>query len=170
MMDKQKQIEEMAKDMLDYGMEGYSTFDSAFTETKLREQIFHVFLGYAERLIEKGWTQIPENAVVLTKKEQVLRDYEHYNLGYETHKQESQKIEEYIETLLKHMNDLENELLIARKKTAEKFAERLKEKLEENSPIAGYDLEDLEFDGETIQECIDEICKEFTDKVVQNGD
>ena len=50
----------------------------------------------------------------------------------------------------------------ARKETAEKFAERLKEQLEENSPIAGYDLEDLEFDGETIQECIDEICKELT--------
>ena len=50
-----------------------------------------------------------------------------------------------------------------RKETAEKFAERLKEKLEENSPIAGYDLEDLEFDGETIQECIDETLKEFTE-------
>lgn len=44
------------------------------------------------------------------------------------------------------------------------FAERLKEKLEENSPIAGYDLEDLEFDGETIQECIDETLKEFLGK------
>ena len=43
----------------------------------------------------------------------------------------------------------------------QKFAERLKEKLEENSPIAGYDLEDLEFDGETIQESIDETLKEF---------
>lgn len=47
--------------------------------------------------------------------------------------------------------------------TAEKFAERLKEELENRSAVVGYDLEDLEFDGEIIQECIDEICKEFTE-------
>ena len=50
-----------------------------------------------------------------------------------------------------------------RKETAKKFAERLKEHLEDYSPFVGYDLEDLEFDGETIQECIDEICKEITE-------
>jgi hypothetical protein len=48
--------------------------------------------------------------------------------------------------------------------TAEKFSERLKEELENRSAVVGYDLEDLEFDGEIIQECIDEICKEFTGK------
>ena len=50
------------------------------------------------------------------------------------------------------------------KKELKQFAQRLKEMLEENSPIAGYDLEDLEFDGETIQECIDETLKEFINK------
>ena len=49
--------------------------------------------------------------------------------------------------------DLETEL--------KQFAERLKEKLEECSPFVGFDLEDLELDGETIQGCIDETLKEF---------
>jgi hypothetical protein len=52
----------------------------------------------------------------------MARDYECYNLGYETHKQESQKREDYIKTLEHHINDLERALIIARKETAEKFA------------------------------------------------
>lgn len=68
-MDKQKQIEEMAKDMLDYGMGKYPTGESVFTETKLREQFYYVFLTYAEYLIKKGYCKIPEGAVVLTKEE-----------------------------------------------------------------------------------------------------
>ena len=62
---------------------------------------------------------ISENAVVLTEEELIERDYERYNLGYETHRQESQKREDYIETLSYHINDLENALLIVRKETAE---------------------------------------------------
>ena len=49
----------------------------------------------------------------------------------------------------------------ARKETAEKFAEMLKEELENCSAIDGYDLEDLEFDGEIIQQCIDKILSEI---------
>ena len=49
----------------------------------------------------------------------------------------------------------------ARKETAEKFAEMLKEELENCSAIDGYDLEDLEFDGEIIQQCINKILSEI---------
>ena len=147
-MDKQKQIEEMEKDIavrmamakgiagsMNKGVEGW--------------------LG--EYLIEKGWAKILENAVVLTEEELTERDYERYNLGYETHRQESQKREDYIETLSHHINDLENALLIVRKETAEKFAERLKEVCEIHTE---YDWNDyLEIDVDYI----DEICKEFTE-------
>ena len=59
-------IEEMAKDMLEYGMEKYPTSDSVFTETKLREQFYKVFLAYAEHLVQKGYCKIHEGAVALT--------------------------------------------------------------------------------------------------------
>lgn len=32
-----------------------------------------------------------------------------------------------------------------------------------------YDWEDVQVDGQIFIECVDEICKEFTDKGVQNG-
>lgn len=49
----------------------------------------------------------------------------------------------------------------ARKETAEEFAEMLKEELENCSAIDGYDLEDLDFDGEIIQQCIDKTLSEI---------
>lgn len=59
-MDKKKQIEEMAKAMLEYGMEKYPTETSVFTEVKLREQFYSVFLTYAEHLYNAGYRKIPE--------------------------------------------------------------------------------------------------------------
>lgn len=70
-MDKQKQIEEMAKDMLEYAMKEYPTRESVFTETKLRETFYRVFLTYAETLYNAGCRKIPENAVVLTSGDKV---------------------------------------------------------------------------------------------------
>ena len=159
-MDKQKQIEEMAKVLLEASCKGSECENCAFVKSVKEAKETCVCL---KALYKAGYRKIPENAVVLSKEEQMARDYECYNLGYETHRQESQKREDYIKTLEYHINDLERALIIARKGTAEKFAERLKEKLEENSPFVGYDLEDLEFDGETIQECIDEICEELSE-------
>ena len=66
---KQKQIEEMAKSMLEYGMEKYPTENSVCTEEKLRKQFFYVFLTYAEHLYNAGYRKIPENAVVHTREE-----------------------------------------------------------------------------------------------------
>ena len=116
-MDKQKQIEEMARIILVNCGECYTC--------KYKDELHCADLLSAEELYNAGYRKIPEGAVVLTREELKAHD----------------------------------------KALVKKFAERLKETLENCSPIDGYDLEDLEFDGETIQECIDEICKEITEGV-----
>jgi hypothetical protein len=152
-MDKQKQIEEMEKDIavrmamakgvagsMNNGVEGW----------------------LASYLHDLGYRKIPENAVVLTREEQMARDYECYNLGYETHKQESQKREDYIKTLEHHINDLERALIIARKETAEKFAERLKEMAYQST-----DWSHGEHPMVVEVDYIDEICEEFTEIIYE---
>jgi hypothetical protein len=80
---------------------------------------------------------------------------------------EREEFNELYRSALKRAEKWENlcgiKIKETRKETAKKFAERLKEALENRSSIEGYDLEDLELDGEIIQECIDEICKEITE-------
>ena len=126
----------------------------------------------AEELHKNRYRKIPENAVVLTREEfeslglvvETVQEYESQN-GQPVLVKERKVVKKLQTDFTELLNQEIRELQLAqtRKETAEKFAERLKEKLEENSPIAGYDLEDLEFDGETIQECIEEICKEITE-------
>ena len=163
-MDKQKQIEEMrfkvidnktskeadiceialkedwAKDLIYCDMQGFAILDDG-TLVLLDERGKYVYCPNGR------FSVIPENAVVLTREE------------YNALLQEQNRLKQIVDRIPCGY-ELKNK---TRTETAEKFAERLKEKLEENSPIAGYDLEDLEFDGETIQECIDEICKEITE-------
>ena len=100
-MDKKKQIEEMAKALLNFGMATYPTGDSAFTETKLRDSFYHVFLTYAEHLYNAGYRKIPENAVVLKQEEWAVHNEQLAQAMYQ-----------------KEVN--------TRKETAEKFAERVK--------------------------------------------
>ena len=147
-MDKQM-IEEMAK-LVQGDMCGDRPCEECNYhgfKTKILSRYCGTYL-IAEKLYAAGYRKIPEGAVVLTRK-----DREEFNELYRSALQRAEKWEKLCGIKIKE----------TRKETAEKFAERLKEKLEENSPIAGYDLEDLEFDGETIQECIDEICEEFTE-------
>ena len=127
-MDKQKQIEELEKDIavrmamakgvagsMNKGVEGW----------------------LSEYLIEKGWVQIPENAVVLTREEyvnlQALKD--EYVKGYEAGVDEG----------------WEN----AREETAEKFAERLKTECFDG----GIDDKRVSVSFSRL----DEICKEITE-------
>jgi type I site-specific restriction endonuclease len=142
----QKQIEEMAKE-IEKSYTAYRGFCPHNT-TVCSTVRNCMYCNIATHLIEQGYQKIPEGAVVLTKEER-----EEFNELYRSALQRAEKWERLCGIKIKE----------TRKETAEKFAERLKEKLEENSPVAGYDLEDLEFDGETIQECIDEICKELTE-------
>lgn len=134
---RKKQIEAMAKDMLEYGMKKYPTGESVFTETKLREQFYHVFLTYAEYLINKGYCKSLENAVVISRAE--------YN---------------DLRGLEKHFDDyLIKEIVETRKETAKKFAERLKNDVSEDNELH----EALNFYlKRDYFEYIDERCKEFT--------
>lgn len=116
---KQKQIEEMAKDMLEYSIGKYPAGESVFTETKLREQFYHVFLTYAEYLINKGYCKIHEGVVVLTGEE--------YNGLVEKIINLSTKIELY--------QGLLNDMAGVRKETAEKFAEMLKADVSEDNEL-----------------------------------
>lgn len=107
-----KKIEEMAKDMLEYGMEKYPTGESVFTETKLREQFYHVFLTYAEYLINKGYRKIPEGVVVLTREDYdyLINDCQRWeNLAVE-------KVDEINktskETAEKIMNNISGDVLV----------------------------------------------------------
>ena len=150
-MDKQKQIEEMARIIAfdlcpnrhahaKWGEEAKCYSDNNFAEcTKIKNVV--------DKLYNAGYRKIPENAVVLTREEK--QEYENLVKLFFYDKPIKNRVYEFIK-------DTKDQV---RKETAEKFAERLKEELENHSPIDGYDLEDLEFDGETIQECIDEIAK-----------
>ena len=134
-----KQIEEMAKDMLDYGMEKYPTGDSAFTETTLMEQFYPVFLTYAEHLIGKGYRKIPENAVVLTKEEyeRLLKIEKDFNTVHYCFVEKS-RVEE------------------VRKETAEKFAEMV------SKAFIGLNCIDID-EWNWCQNKIDEIAKGIID-------
>ena len=107
-------IEGMAKDLLDFGMAMYPIGGSAFTETKLREQIYNTFLAYADYLIAKGYFKIPEGAVVLTEWE-----YEYFQkeIRYwqEQYHKESEKFIKFIGETFKEILDK------SRKETAEKI-------------------------------------------------
>ena len=138
-MDKQKQIEEMAKDMLEYAIKEYPTRESVFTETKLRETFYHVFLTYAETLYNAGCRKIPKNAVVLAK-------------------EEYKALKEQIEYWEYETKVARQELFEERKETAEKFAERLKEKFSET--------EHFLLSKANVKYTIDEICKEITEDKV----
>ncbi len=170
----QKQIEEMAREMLDYGMEKYPTEASAFTETLLREQFYHVFLTYAEHLIKKGYRKINENEVVLTREE-----YEKvkYVLKYEPEeaiirlkdlKKNEALYNPHMFCSLSGCNGVskdcnrtckESWIVKERKETAEKFAEMLKDDVSEDNELHERLNAYLKRD---YFEYIDERCKEFT--------
>ena len=89
--------------------------------------------NFAEALTNAGYRKIPENAVVLINKKLTLGEY---------------KGEVQVMSMSRRVYDVM--LAQARKETAEKFAERLKARL--NIPIYYLDAKD-----------IDEICKEITE-------
>lgn len=141
-MDKQNQIEEMAKDMLDFGTATYPTSDSVFTEQKLREQFYQVFLAYAEHLVYKGYCKILEGAVVLTREE-----YDDM-FTFKT-----------VGNAGKHCgfyNILDTVRKVERKKTAEKFAEMV------SKAFIGLNCIDID-EWNWCQNKIDEIAKGIID-------
>ena len=128
-MDKQKQIEEMAKDLkqIKFNMQGY--FIPQYVG--VHEDIT------ARDLYDLGYRKIPENAVVLTDK----RDIQQFEWSKLVDKMGVFKL-------------IEKECAKIRKETAEKFAERLKEKMDNQQYIL--------LPTATMKYMIDEICKEIT--------
>ena len=122
---KQKQIEELMKDMC-----------ADYPCNRICDQYCGMY-DYAERAINAGYRKIPENAVVL-----------------ETSVYESLEIKNYRDVIYEQ----------SRKETAEKFAERLKEKLDIS--VIGYSTSEVISE---IEDKIDEICKEITNSINVNN-
>ena len=122
-MEKQKQIEEMARELQPYAMFG-------------NVEIYEA----CDTLYNADYRKIPKNAVVLTREEyDVLKVKE--------------KEKHWLETC---MTIWKNAKIDARKETAEKFADRLKEIADRKLELYGVRIVDLDD--------IDEILKEITEK------
>ena len=105
-----------------------------------------------EYLIEKGWTQIPENAVVLTREE-----YEEFQIGndfnYGYYSGESNMTSYYENIRLPEV----------RKETAEKFAEKTNQAINAHRKMVGED--EYIVDARRLIFEVNEICKELGGKV-----
>lgn len=148
-MDKQKQIEELAKDLygeIDYDVNYYS--GDNYSEVNFN------YIETAKNIVEKGWVKIPENAVVLmgTETEQRFEDLmvAFDEMGFMPNTTHPFP-EEYVETWKQRLIFVFGQL---RKETAEKFAEKVK--------MAFYYHFD-ELIPSIMAKDIDEICKEITE-------
>lgn len=133
-MDKQKQIEEIA--------EIIRVNCGECNTCKYIDELHCADLLSAEELYNAGYRKIPENAVVLTNKKLELGEY---------------KGEVQVMSMTRRVYDAI--LAQARKETAEKFAERLKE----SEPIKRIVDDGWIVSYVEICNVIDEICKEFTE-------
>ena len=168
-MDKQKEIEEMAKIIctdLRIGCKEQNCpyFDK---ERKVKKCYTNAF---CETLYENGVRKIPEGAVVLTLKELTANNFQHWLEGRNTGINEASKAHQnslVIGKIPKNvLIDFENEI---RKETAEKFAEMV-----EFHSVATVDEEGVEqftISALALKEILredfgftnDEICKEITE-------
>jgi hypothetical protein len=136
MMEKQKQIEEMAKDI-----EFRTAMAKATKRVLVSSEPIEGLL--AEYLYDLGYRKIPEGAVVLTREE-----HQKY-LAFKI-------IEPQVRGCLDRGRELEKRLETAIKETAEKFAERLKGMAYQSDDWShGVHPMVVEVDY------IDEICKEI---------
>ena len=158
-MDKQKQIEEMAKDINNTWFVKPNG-DICGTNEKLKKNDIQMI---SQQLICAGYRKIPENAVVLTREEWAKRnaEIEIIKIDNDTYLKEAKRV---CELELKARRELEKlkrdfdynlvqERKQIRKEMAEKFAERVK--------MAFY----YEFDElipSIMADKIDEIAKEIT--------
>ena len=133
-MDKQKQIEEMAKVIHNSNEHRYADWID-YTNADL---------STALKLYNAGYRKIPENAVVLTNEKLELGEY---------------KDEVQVMNMTRQTYDAI--LAQARKETAEKFAERAKGFINKHkSPVGGNDFV---VNVEQLISGIDQICKELSE-------
>ena len=133
-MDKQKQIEEMAKVIEEAMAKARRTLGGHNNIAKF----------YATMLVNVGYRKIPANAVVLTRDE-----YNLLNIAKKTWASDGEEVQ--ASTLI---DTLKRVRKAERKETAEKFAERVK--------MAFYYHFD-ELIPSIMADKIDEICKEITE-------
>lgn len=153
-MDKQKQIEEMAKVCCGKYNNGGCEIDGWVCTCKCK------YYKMAETLYNKI---LPENAVVLTREE-----YEKLKLFEERVRSGvcfTQK--EWFDYCQKDSNERTSLLIKAkkdtRKETVEKYSEMLKELVAERNCNEDYDWEDVQIDGQIFIECVDEVAKKITE-------
>ena len=136
-MDKQKQINEIA-DIIFEALNNKGRIANGEGVDIISAAIYNA-----------GYRKIDKNAVVLTREE-----YDELCCSIGVSREEVDRVVDIVETR-------------TRKETAKKFAEMFKANL-----IASYvidddcELEELEFDGATIKECIDETCKKIAEDKV----
>ena len=149
-MDKQKQIEEMAKIIRADYKEWLDVTGCIPQGTSYYAECLGGAIDCAELLYNAGYRKIPENAVVIPKE---ISYYENIEKAVVSAKIYGKTVDFTVEQILAlttifHHKDLqENEI---RKEMAEKFAERVKEETD-HGISALYDS------------TVDEICKEFTE-------
>lgn len=152
-MNKQKQIEEMAKVVRRHICEDKPCEECYYHgfRSKILSRYCEAYI-HAEMLYNAGYRKIPENAVVNERLEDLLIEFD--EMGFSpttTHPYPNAYASNWKLRLAYAIGQLCKE---KEKETAEKFAERVKEKF-------AYDIERCK--------AIDEICKEIIEKGVQNG-
>ena len=150
-MDKQKQIEEMARDIC-------NRYSKATDRCRIDHYGCNYTCGYydnAKTLYEKGYRKIPEGAVVLTETEEriddLLIEFDEMSFYPATLCPNAEEyVREWKRKLIYSIEQL-------RKETAEKFAEMAKELLDKQEK--GWSANMIWII--TAKNCIDEICKEL---------
>ena len=146
-MDKQKQIEEMERDIV----------RSAGLDVH----------GKAKYLYDLGYRKIPENAVVLTR-EELEEKIDCCDVSMIHHDDDGkryikyEKYEDFTDRLGKRIQQLKGQLKQARKETAEKFAEKVSQVIVDNTyPYFDKDGKPVNiFKAVVGFEKIDEIAKD----------
>ena len=89
-LQREKQIDLIVECMFDYARTQVD-IKTATEDSRFINCYKDAIRGYANFLYDNNYRKIPENAVVLTREERLLRDYECFNTGYETGKAEARK-------------------------------------------------------------------------------
>lgn len=149
-MDKQKQIEEMARTTCNYNAKNFESCVECIKGGLLSCDR----LVQAEKLYKAGYRKIPENAVVLT-----MEEYEKLKLFEERVRSGvcfTQK--EWFDYCQKDSNERTSLLIKAKKDTRKETAEKFRNRLKIECFDGGIDNKWVAVSFSRL----DEICKEFT--------
>lgn len=157
-MDKQKQIEEMAKIIKETNLCGFACDTCKYKNISVVNDCKSKLI--AEELLKHYQPKIPKNAVVLKKEEyESVKDSVDLLRENESVSNSLIKSNELCRKLIDDKKELKRQLEQARKETAEKFAELAKELLDKQEK--GWSANMIWII--TAKNCIDEIAKEITE-------